>query len=34
MVKRGWQNGVHSPFPTLEDVRAITEADAEVVRYI
>jgi hypothetical protein len=34
MVKRGWQNQVFRRFPTLQDVRAITEADAEVVRYI
>ena len=34
MVKRGWQNASDHPFPTLEDVRAITEADAEIVRCI
>jgi hypothetical protein len=34
MVKRGWQDGISRHFPTLEDARAITEADAEMVRYI
>jgi hypothetical protein len=34
MVKRGWQNASDRRFPSLEDARAITKADAEMVRYL
>jgi len=34
MVKRRCQNASDRRFPTREDVRAITEADAEMVRYL